>query len=116
HPQIIRPGGVTEPKSQMSISSRPYTPDGNQPLALRLSPGNSGLQPVPEFPDPALIGQRIGTERLQITFLLVIEERTVEPEIAGFRCLNQAGRVIGTHLKEDTHLKLPERFPAQGAI
>src|SRR5205809_4146780 len=44
------------------------------------------------------------------------KDRAVKAEVGGFRSVNQAGGVVGAHLKENAQLEFAERLAAEKAV
>src|SRR5437899_95799 len=66
--------------------------------------------------DPRLVGQRVGAERFERARLSVAEDSAVKAEVCGFGGVNQTGRVVGAHLKENAQLEFTERLAAEKAV
>ncbi len=80
--------------------------------------GHSGtLRELPtDLIQPGWGGEGVGAEGFEVAFLLVVVKGAVEAEVGCFGRLNEAGAVVGTHLKEDAHFDLAEGLAAHETV
>src|SRR6266496_2089844 len=66
--------------------------------------------------DPRLVRERVGAERFESARLGIAKDSAVKAEVGGFGSVNQTGRVVGAHLKENAQLEFTERLAAEKAV
>src|SRR5208282_2805241 len=74
------------------------------------------LQVLRGFLDPVVVGQRVGTERFDVSLPVVVIERPMQAERAGVWRVNQARRVAGAHLEKHARLEFGQRLPPQEPV
>ena len=65
---------------------------------------------------PCLVRERVGAEGFERACLSIAKDRAVKAEVGGLRSVDQAGGVIGAHLKENAQLEFTERLAAEKPV